>query len=309
MALTLIEAAKKNKGDMLRSAVVTIYAAQSDILRVLPFSDIQGNALRYNVESALPGVGFRGLNEGYTESTGIINPQVEQLVMAGGDLDVDNFILETMGQDQRSAQEAMKLKALSHKFSNSFIKGDSTTTAKEFDGLQARITGTQLLAAGNTSGGDVLSLAKLDELYDLVDEPTHWIMTKAHRRALTAAARNTSVGGFITYGKDEFGRRLTMYNDLPILIADANSDVYQTIGFNEANPGGGSNVGSSIYCVSFREGMCQGIQTSMPNVKDLGELQTKPSKRTRVDWYCGITVMHPRSVARLYGIKTGAVTA
>ncbi len=309
MALTLLEAAKRHTGDVLRSVVVQIYAQQSDILRVLPFENIPGNALKYNVEGALPGVGFRGLNEGYTESTGIINPQVEQLVIAGGDLDVDKFILQTMGMDQRAAQEALKLKALAHTFTNKFIKGDSQSSIKEFDGLQNRITGAQLIDAGSTSGGDALSLGKLDQLIDQVDEPTHLIMTRAMRRLLTAAARNTSVGGFISYSKDEFGRRVTMYNDLPIVLADANSDAFATLAFDEANPGGGANVGTSIYCTSFKEGMCMGIQNEIPQVSDLGELQTKPVMRTRVEWYAGLVVMHPRSVARLRGIKNAAVTA
>lgn len=309
MALTLLEAAKRHSGDVLRSAIIQIYAAQSDILRVMPFDNIPGNALKYNVEAALPGVGFRGLNEGYQESTGVINPQVEQLVIAGGDLDVDKFIVKTMGADQRSAQEAMKLKALSHKFTNAFIKGDSQTNAKEFDGLQVRLTGAQVIDAGGTSGGDALSLLKLDELIDAVDNPTHLVMTKAIRRLLNAAARNPSVGGYITYDKDEFGRRITKYNDLPILLADANSDVYQTLAFNEANPGGGSAVGTSIYCVSFTEGMLQGIQNGDPDVNDLGEQQAKPVYRTRVEWYPGITLQHPRAAARLRGIKNAAVVA
>lgn len=309
MALTLIEAAKRQTGDVLRAAVVNIYAQESDILRVLPFDNIAGNALKYNVESALPGVAFRGLNEGYTESTGVINPQVEQLTIAGGDLDVDKFIVRTMGMDQRAAQEAMKIKALAHKYSNTFIKGDSQTTAKEFDGLQGRLLGNQLIAAGNTSGGDALSLAKLDEAIDAVDQPTHLLMTKAMRRLLTTASRSTSIGGFITFGVDEFGRKIAQYADLPILIADANSDVYQTLGFNEANPGGGSNVGTSIYVLSLREGMLQGIQNGIPEVTDLGEIQTKPVFRTRVEWYTGLTLMHPRAASRLYGIKNAAVTA
>lgn len=79
MALTLIEAAKKFSGDMVRQATIEIYAAASDIMRTLPFENIDGNALKYNQEQMLPGVGFRGLNEGYTESTGVLNPQVESL--------------------------------------------------------------------------------------------------------------------------------------------------------------------------------------------------------------------------------------
>lgn len=309
MALTLIEAAKRNSGDVVRAAVIETYARTSDILRVLPFENIAGNALKYNQEAALPGIGFRGVNEGYSESTGILNPVTEPLVIAGGDLDVDKFILATMGPDQRTAQEMMKVKALAHRWTNAFIKGDSSGSSKEFDGLQARITGSQLVAAGSTSGGDALSLAKLDEAIDAVESPTHLLMSRAMRRRLTAAARNSSVGGYITYTRDEFGRQIALYNDLPILIADGLGDAYATLAFNEANPGGGSNVGTSIYVLSLGDSMLSGIQNGDPMVTDLGELEAKPVLRTRVEWYSGLAAFHPRCASRLYGIKDAAVVA
>lgn len=309
MALTLIEAAKRETGDTLRQGVIELYAQSSDILRVLPFDDIEGNAMRYNREDSLPGIGFRGVNEGYDESTGVINPQTEALTIAGGDVDVDMFITATMGSGQRATQTAMKIKALAHRWSNVFIKGDSTTSPKEFDGLQTRLTGNQLIAAGSTSGGDALSLAKLDELIDAVDEPQYLLMSKAMRRLLTASTRATGVSGYLTHTKDEFGRQITVYNDLPILIADRNSDLYATLAFNEANPGGGANVGTSIYCLGFGDGMLQGIQNGGIDVRDLGELESKPTERTRVEWYSGVALYHPRSAARLYGISSASVTA
>jgi len=308
MALTLVEAAKLHDGEDVRSAVIQLFAMSSDILRVMPFDDIEGGSLTYNQEDTLPGVAFRGVNGSYTESTGVINPVVEKLVIAGGDLDVDLAILKMLGQDQRAVQEAMKVKALAHKIGYTIIKGDSATTAKEFDGLQVRLTGNQLVAAGSTANGDALSLAKLDQLIDAVDSPTHLIMSKAMRRLLTAAARTTTVGGYITYSQDEFGRRISMYNELPILLADANSDLYSTLAFNEACPGGGTSTGTSIYCVSFGEGMYQGIQNGVMEVRDLGELQTKPSMRTRVEWLVAQTLWHPRAAARLWGISNATVT-
>ena len=189
------------------------------------------------------------------------------------------------------------------------MKGDSLSAVKEFDGLQVRSVGNQLVANGASPDGDVLSLAKLDELIDTVDNPTHLIMSKAVRRSLTVAARTTTVGGNITHEKDEFGRQITMYNDLPILIADPNSSLYATLAFDEANPGGGSNVGTSIYCVSFQPGMLVGIQSKDIDVRDLGELATPVVWRTRVEWYVSIAPLHPRSFARLWGIKAGAVVA
>ena len=146
MALTLVEAAKLALagGEVLRSSVVEMYAQSSDVLRVLPFESIQGNAYRYSQEQSLPGVGFRGLNEGYSEAAGVINPLVEPLVIAGGDLDVDKFILDTQGAGVRATHEAMKVKALAHRFTKTFLKGDTQTDNEEFDGLQVRLTGNQL---------------------------------------------------------------------------------------------------------------------------------------------------------------------
>lgn len=309
MALTLLEAAKKMKGEVLRQAVIELYASSTDLLRVLPFENIEGNALKYNQEDALPGVGFRGVNEGFSESTGVINPQAEMLTIAGGDIDVDTFIVNTMGADQRTAQEAMKIKMLAHTYSHKFIKGDSMTSNKEFDGLQVRLGGNQLIAAGSASGGDPLKLSKLDEAIDAVDEPTHLLMSKALRRLLTAAGRNTGVGGYITTEKDEFGVLVTRYRELPILIADGNADVFATLGFNEANPGGGSNVGTSIYTLSLMSGKLTGLQNGAPRVRDLGEQDSKPVLRTRMEWYSAIALLHGRSASRLWGISNAAVVA
>jgi hypothetical protein len=98
--LTLVEAAKLSatNGESKRAAVIAMFAAASQWLSSLIFKDIPGNAYGYNREGALPGVAFRGVNESYTESTGIINPLVEALRIGGGDLDVDMAILKTQGE-------------------------------------------------------------------------------------------------------------------------------------------------------------------------------------------------------------------
>lgn len=306
MALSLVEAAKTVR-DPLQSAVIETFASESDILRVLPFMNIEGNAYRYNQEQTLPAVAFRGVNESYTEATGVLNPQVEPLVICGGDLDVDKFIIDTQGVAARATHEAMKIKAIVNTWQTKFIKGDSSSDAREFDGLQRRLTGNQLITAGATSGGVALSLAKLDELIDAVYNPTHLVMSKAMRRRLTQASRNTSVGGFITFGQDEFGRTLTMYNDLPILVLAGLDGADDVLGFTEACSGGGS-TGTSIYCVSLGEGTLAGIQNSIMDVRDLGEQDSKPVFRTRVEWYAGISMFHGRAAARLYSIANAAVT-
>ncbi len=312
MALTLIEAAKLNKGDVIRSAMIEIFAMSDDLLMNMPFDNIEGNALRYNREDTLPGIAFRGLNEAYTESTGIINPLTEALVIAGGDLDVDKFIVDTMGVDQRSTQEAMKAKKLAHTIGNKMIKGDSTSDPKEFDGLQARLNtaGAQVFDADAAAvvGGDKLSLSiGMDAGIDAVDDPTHLYMSKAMRRRFSAAARNEAVGGHINFTQDQFGRTQTTYADLPILLADRNGSVFNTLAFDEVASTGSTATATSIYILSLGEGMLQGIQNGVMDVRDLGELESKAVFRTRVEWYVGMVLLHPRAAARVRGIKDDAI--
>ena len=309
MALTLVEASKLYAGDPVRSAIIELYARNSDILMVLPFDNIEGNAYKYNREQTLPGIGFRGVNEAYTESTGILNPIVEPLVIAGGDLDVDKFIVDTMGANQRSVHEAMKVKALALNWTLKFIKGDQASEPREFDGLQVRLTGDQLITSGSSASGTALSLVKLDEVIDAVDDPQYILMNKTIRRRLSAAARSTSVGGYITYTLDAFGRRVTNYNDLPIIIADKDNTDAAILPFTEACSGGGSDLGCSLYILSLGEGKLTGLQNGGMDVRDIGELQTKPCLRTRVEWYNGIAVFHGKAAARLYSITDAAVTA
>lgn len=308
MALTLLEASKYNSGDVVRSAVIKMFAENSQLMSVLPWENIPGGALAYTQEGKLPGVAFRGFNEGYDESVGIINPQVEVLRIAGGDLDCDIALLKTRGEGIRSAVESQKVKALTLNITSKIINGDSATNPREFDGLRVRISGSQLipsnLATPNARGP--LSLEALDSAIDAVDGATHLIMSKGMRRKLTNAARG-NVGGDITWKVDEFGHRITLYNDLPIVIADYDDDGQNIMDFDEAGPDGGTNS-TSIYVVNFGDGYVVGLQNDTMDVRDLGEIDAKPVLRTRVEWLVGLAVMHGRAVARIWGITNAAIT-
>lgn len=311
MALTLTEAAKiaLNEGKVFESAIIEQFASSSGILENIPFVDIAGNAYSYNREETLPGIAFRGVNEGYTESVGVVNPVTETLSILGGDLDVDKFIIDTDGVGVRSQHEMMKVRALALKWTQQFIQGDTASDPRSFDGLKKRLTGTQLISNGSTSGGDVLSLERLDATIDEVTNPTHIIMNKTMRRVLTSAARNQSVGGYITYELDSFGRKIAFYNDLPIIVLDQDGSKSQILPFTESGAGAGTAQCTSIYVVSFDTMGVHGLQNGGMQVRDLGELNTKPVFRTRVEHYQSIAVKDGQGAARLYGVKAGAAVA
>jgi major capsid protein gp7 len=308
MPMTLVEAAKLETRNLVRSGVIEQFARTSDILRVLPFQDIQGNALAYNREEVLPGVAFRGVNEGYPESVGVINPATETLYIAGGDLDVDRFIIQTMGAGVRSTHENMKIKALAQAWTTKFIKGDTTIQPREFDGLQARLTGYNLIPAGSTSGGDPLKLELLDEAIDRVTNPTHILMSRALRRKFKAARNTPSIAGSITLDKDDFGRPVDVYNGLPLLTSYGDAVSPDPLGFNEAAPGGGTTA-TSLYVLSMGTDAVSGIQNGGMDVRDLGELDTMPLWRTRVEWYSGLGIFNGAAAVRLWGISNAPIVA
>lgn len=308
MAMTLMEAAKRFSGETKRAAVIELFASNSPLLRAVPFMEIQGNAYSYQVEGKLPNIGFRAVNGSYTEGVGVVNPEVERLRIAGGDLDVDKFLIRTVGGDIRSQEEARKIKALSGLITDKIINGNSVTTVDEFDGLRARIVGSQLLPALSSapSANSPLSLEALDAAIDEVDGANALLMSRAMKRKLVTAAR-AGIGGDIQIAQDDFGFRVTMYNDIPIIEVDTNHLGQKIMDFNEAGPGGGS-TSTSIYVVNFGDGMVSGLQNGSFDVTDIGELDAKPVWRTRVEWYVGLAVMHPKAVARVWGITNAAVT-
>lgn len=308
MALTLLEAAKLETGNVVRQAIIEMYAGSSDVLATIPFENITGNSLSYNREASLPGVGFRGVNEAYTASTGVLNPITERLVIAGGDLDVDKFIVRTQGQGQRAVHEAMKIRALGLAWTRKFIKGDTSSDPREFDGLQTRVTGSQIISAGSTANGAALSLAKLDEAIDQTLNATHLLMSKAMARKFSAAARSTTVGGYINWEKNEFGNRILSYNDLPIMTVDLDNTETAILGFTEASSSG-TATSSSIYVMSLGPMGLTGLQNGSVEAVDLGELDTQPVFRTRVEWYNGVAIYHGRAVTRLQHIGDLAIVA
>ena len=135
-------------------------------------------------------------------------------------------------------------------------------------------------------------------------------MSKALSRRLTQAARSATVGGYITYDKDAFGRRVTQYNDLPILVVDLDEAGAAILGYNEvSNNVGAAATGASIYVLSLGDGAIQGLQNGGVDVRDLGELQTAPVYRTRVEWYNGFAVYNGRAATRIWSISDAAFIA
>jgi len=311
MGISLLEYAKIAGLNTKRGTIIELFAKSNAILNAMTFETISGTGIDYDQEAALPGVAFRGINEEYTASAGVVNPMHDPLKIAGGTLDVDNALIKMMGESIRAKHEAMKAKALSLKISKMIVKGDSQADAKEFDGLQRRLANDQKICVTTniTDSVGALSLAKLDEAIDTTENPTCLIMNKKLRRLLTQASRTSTIGGYVTYTQDNWGRQVPKYADLPILDAGKDETNADIIPLTEVAGDAGADA-TSLYVVSFADGMVEGIQNGVMEVEDLGKTDSGVIWRTLVEWLVGMAIYHPRAATRLWNISTAtAVTA
>lgn len=290
MAVTLVESAKLSQ-DMLQKGVIETMVRTSAVLELLPFMEIVGNAYTFNQVSALPSVAFREVNEGYVESGSDFVQKTESLKMLGGDVDVDKFIAETRGNinDQRAIQTELKAKAVAEEYTKTFFHGDSTSNAKAFDGLTKRVSGGQDVAVLDTTNG-TLTLADLNALVDAIPYGADAIFMNRSTRRIVMNLLQASQH-YVEVGQDAFGKPVTMYAGIPLRVVEdavlpAVSGAYE------------------VYAVKFgaMSDLC-GIQNGGIRVTDIGELETKPVYRTRIEWYTGLALFNPLSVARLKGIK------
>lgn len=305
------------KNPKLYKKVIETVNGSSPILDFLPFMPLDNDTFKYNSEGALPGISYRNYNEEYPESTGVINPTIEKLQMFGGDSDIDVKQMEANGGiPWRESKDMQKAKAQGLFFTNEFIVGDSQSGAvTRIDGLRTRITGNQILDAGSTNGGDELTLDMLDELTMLVDGETPDLLLmhpffklKINRLMRGAVQATEPVSG-------NFGRIYQTYASIPMATFGSfqledvtNPGTYLTfdpLGFNEPDlDDGDQSVTSSIYAINFGQGeYVSGLQCGAFDVEDCGKLPGTNMQRTKLDWMAGLALFHPKSAARLRGLK------
>jgi len=305
MALTLLEASKLAETP-LKAGVIETIASNSGVLERIPFYPVSSQAFTYNLEQTLPGVAFRAVGESYTESTGVINPVIERLSILGGVSDYDRALVKTQGSvnNLRAIHDAMKAKSVALRYTATFFNGDSETNPKAFDGLKKRLTGNQLLSMGSSDGGDALTLAKLDELIDsVIGGPDALFMNKRLRRKVSDLVR--AAGQSIETVSDAFGRQLTAYAGIPLVIVEGDETGAEILGFTEPDlDNGDKSTTASIYACRFGAGeFVSGLECGGVDVVDHGLYAGGNAYRTDIEWITGMAVFHPKSAARLRGIK------
>ena len=305
MALTLAEA-NKLSNDILLQGVVETIIKDSPILQRLPFIEIVGNGLTYNLEKTLPSIDFYDVGDTWVESTPTFEQKTANLKIMGGDADVDNFLKSTRSnvQDLEAAVVELKAKAVKDKFENVFIYGDATPNPKEFDGLRKLIdttsAGNQVIAMGAT--GATLTLVKLDELIDAVKggKPDMLLMSRRTRRKINALVRAS--GGMVDSDRDQWGNFVQLWDGVPIGVNDWILDTHALSGSLETGTTGGTC--STIYAIQTGEwALCGLTSPGHLTVEPIGSMESKDATRTRVKWYVSLALFSAVKAAALIGVQ------
>ena len=190
---------------------------------------------------------------------------------------------------------ALRTKAIAHKFEKCFINGGSATTtagvpsetvANEFVGILPRYT--EATPANIPSEALPLYTAQvitktedligdLDTLLDMVAGGADaLIMNKKTRRQLTAKGR-----AFCEYRQGEFGTQFLQYGGVDVVDID-----------------GELLADDIIIAAKFgaKEAVC-GLQNGGVRVTALGEMESQPQLKTRIEWFVGLAVFNPKAVA------------
>ena len=283
--------------DVLQAGVIEVLATESKLLQLLPFMNVQGSGYTYNIEKNLGNAQFRKVNGGYNYGAIETIPVTERIVILGDEAIVDTYqiAVESDVNNLMAIEVALRTKAIAHKFEKCFINGGSGVTtagvpsesvANEFVGILPRYTEatpanipaearTLYTAQVITKSDDLIG--DLDTLLDMVAGGADaLIMNKKTRRQLTAKGR-----AFCEYRQGEFGTQFLQYGGVDVVDLD-----------------GDLIADDIIIAAKFgaKEAVC-GLQNGSVRVTALGEMESQPQLKTRIEWFVGLAVFNPKTVA------------
>jgi hypothetical protein len=300
MALTLIDFANQTQTP-LRQGIVQEITNESVFLRRLSFVPVDGFAYRYDRQTALGGIAFRGLNDSYTNDTGVVNPMVESLAIFGGEVRTDRQLVNKQGDVVRAGAIAAKVKKAGLFFDRYVIKGDPNVDPLQFHGLNGRLTGDQVIAVGSGDGG-ALTLDDLDQALDRVagaNDRKIIVCNKTVRRKITALVRAAAGGSPMR----EIGPQVKEYDGAPIEVLDEDGDESAILSFDETV--GSNDETTSLYVIRPGTGVdgeyVQGlIGANLIEHVAVGLLGTYYSDIVEANM--GLGLFHSRAACRVKGI-------
>lgn len=330
MAITLAEA-KVGMADKVDQNVIDTFRRSNLLLDKLVFDNAispgtGGSTLTYGyIQLQTPSTaGVRTINSEYTAGEAKRTEKTAKAVVMGGKFEIDRVLIGTSGAvDELAFQAEQKVKATSNYFNNLTINGSKANSGagvlNTFDGLDKLLTGAETEI---TSTVDISTSAKTDSNYNaLLDEvdaflstldgkPSMLLMNEKMLTKMRAAARRA---GYYSRSKDDFGRVVEAYNDIPMYNmgkyynGSATVDIIPT-----STPTSSAEGSTDIYAVTIGLDGFHGISPTgskvissfMPDLNAPGAV-----KNGEVELVAGVVLKNTNKAGVLRGIKILPKTA
>ncbi|MCI7527203.1 MAG: phage capsid protein [Mollicutes bacterium] len=330
MAITLAEA-KVGMADKVDQKVVDTFRRSSLLLDKLVFDNAispgtGGSTLTYGyIQLKTPSTAaVRQINSEYTAGEAKREEKTTKAVVMGGKFQIDRVLIGTAGAvDELAFQTEQKVKATANYFNNLVINGNKSNSGtgvlNTFDGLDKLLTGTETeITSAVDVSTEALMNANYNALLDEVDgflstldgKPSMLLMNNKMLSKMRSAARRA---GYYSKTRDEFGRQVETYNDIPMYdmgkyyngtntvdiipetaattSAEGKTDIYAvTIGLDGFH--GVSPTGSKV------------INSYMPDLSKPGAV-----KDGEVELVAGVALKNTNKAGVLRGIKISPKTS
>ena len=328
--ITLAEA-KVGMADKVDQNVVDTFRRSSLLLDKLVFDNAispgtGGSTLTYGyIQLKTPSTAaVRQINSEYTAGEAKREEKTTKAVVMGGKFQIDRVLIGTAGAvDELAFQTEQKVKATANYFNNLVINGNKSNSGtgvlNTFDGLDKLLTGTETeITSAVDVSTEALMNANYNALLDEVDgflstldgKPSMLLMNNKMLSKMRSAARRA---GYYSKTRDEFGRQVETYNDIPMYDMGKYYNGTNTVDIIPETAATQSSEGKTdIYAVTIGLDGFHGVSPTgskvinsyMPDLSKPGAV-----KDGEVELVAGVALKNTNKAGVLRGIKISPKTA
>ena len=328
--ITLAEA-KVGMADKVDQKVVDTFRRSSLLLDKLVFDNAispgtGGSTLTYGyIQLKTPSTAaVRQINSEYTAGEAKREEKTTKAVVMGGKFQIDRVLIGTAGAvDELAFQTEQKVKATANYFNNLVINGNKASSGtgvlNTFDGLDKLLTGTETeITSAVDVSTEALMNANYNALLDEVDgflstldgKPSMLLMNNKMLSKMRSAARRA---GYYSKDRDEFGRVVETYNDIPMYDMGKYYNGTNTVDIIPETAASTSAEGKTdIYAVTIGLDGFHGVSPTgskvinsyMPDLSKPGAV-----KDGEVELVAGVALKNTNKAGVLRGIKISPKTS
>lgn len=328
--ITLAEA-KVGMADKVDQKVVDTFRRSSLLLDKLVFDNAispgtGGSTLTYGyIQLKTPSTAaVRQINSEYTAGEAKREEKTTKAVVMGGKFQIDRVLIGTAGAvDELAFQTEQKVKATANYFNNLVINGNKASSGtgvlNTFDGLDKLLTGTETeITSAVDVSTEALMNANYNALLDEVDgflstldgKPSMLLMNNKMLSKMRSAARRA---GYYSKNRDEFGRTVETYNDIPMYDMGKYYNGTNTVDIIPETAASTSAEGKTdIYAVTIGLDGFHGVSPTgskvinsyMPDLSKPGAV-----KDGEVELVAGVALKNTNKAGVLRGIKISPKTS